>query len=305
MKIVFMGTPDFSVPVLENLIEYHDVVCVYTQPPRPKGRGKKLQKSPVHICGEKNNIKVRTPLNFKDEKDINDFKKLDADISVVCAYGLILPVEILEAFSHQAINVHASLLPRWRGAAPIQRSIMAGDEYSGVTIMNMVKALDAGQMILKEKVKITDKMNAKDLHDKLSLVGADLILKALDDIENKTVKYEKQDENKVTYAKKIDKSEAKIDWSKTAQEISLKIRGLSPFPGCWFEHNNNRIKILQAKPIECSEKKDYGIVCDDELTISCGNGAIRVEKLQKAGKSPSDVESFLRGYEIAKGEKLL
>ena len=296
-----MGTPDFSVPVLKALIEKHDVVCVYTQPPRPAGRGQKLTPSPVHVEAEKHNIMVRYPVSLKSEAEQRLFEMLNADIAVVCAYGLILPVEILNACPKGCINVHASLLPRWRGAAPIQRAIMAGDSQSGVTIMQMEAGLDTGDMLLSESTPITPQTTAGELHDKLSEIGARLILKVLEKMPTPVP----QSFDGVTYAHKITKEDCLIDWTKPASVVSAQIRGLSPYPKAYFNYKDEAIKVLQAHDIPHQSTKEIpGTVLDDNLFVACGLGTvIQLDELQRAGKGVLSRDAFLCGYPIARGEK--
>ncbi len=301
MRVIFMGTPDFSVPVLKSLMKKHNVVCVYTQPPRPAGRGQKLTPSPVQVEAEKNGIMVRYPVSLKNETEQNLFKMLDADVTVVCAYGLILPQAILDACPKGCINVHASLLPRWRGAAPIQRAIMAGDSQSGVTIMQMEAGLDTGDMLLSESTPITPTTTAGQLHDKLSEIGAKLIEKVLDKIPTAVP----QPFDGVTYAHKITKEDCVIDWNKTADVISAQIRGLSPYPKAYFNYKGESIKVLQAKALPDLTSLPAGTVLDDNLTVACGLGTtIQLDSLQRAGKGVLSRDDFLRGYLIPKGEKL-
>ena len=301
MRVIFMGTPDFSVPVLKALIEKHDVVCVYTQPPRPAGRGQKLTPSPVHVEAEKHNIMVRYPVSLKSEAEQRLFEMLNADIAVACAYGLILPVEILNACPKGCINVHASLLPRWRGAAPIQRAIMAGDSQSGVTIMQMEAGLDTGDMLLSESTPITPQTTAGELHDKLSEIGARLILKVLEKMPTPVP----QSFDGVTYAHKITKEDCLIDWTKPASVVSAQIRGLSPYPKAYFNYKDEAIKVLQAHDIPHQSTKEIpGTVLDDNLFVACGLGTvIQLDELQRAGKGVLSRDAFLCGYPIARGEK--
>ena len=306
MKIIFMGTPDFSVPSLKSLIksENHEICAVYCQPPRPAKRGQKLRLTPVHQEASNNNINVYTPLNFKNQDDINTFISHEADIAVVAAYGLLLPEEILNAPKYGCINIHSSILPRWRGAAPINRAIIEGDKESGVTIMQMDKGLDTGDMLLTESLPISNDMNAQELHDKLSDIGADLLIDTLKQIsENKTNPI-KQDDSIATYAKKLKKEEGKINWDETAQIIKQKILGLNPWPGTYFNYNSEIIKIISADIIENKENYESGTIIDDMLTIACSEDAISPKIIQRQGKKPMDVESFLRGYNIPKGAKL-
>lgn len=301
MRVIFMGTPDFSVPVLKALIEHYDVVCVYTQPPRPAGRGQKLTPSPVQVEAEKHNIMVRYPVSLKSESEQKLFEMLNADIAVVCAYGLILPQAILNACPKGCINVHASLLPRWRGAAPIQRAIMAGDTQSGVTIMQMEAGLDTGDMLLSESTPITEETTAGELHDKLSEIGARLILKVLEKMPTPVP----QPFEGVTYAHKITKEDCLIDWTKPAPVVCAQIRGLAPYPKAYFNYKEEPIKVLQARIFPQSTRQEPGTILDDKLFVACGLGTVvQLTQLQRPGKSVVDVDSFLNGYPIEAGEKL-
>lgn len=307
LKIVFMGTPDFSVPVLDAVVAAgHEVVAVYSQPPRPAGRGMAEAKSPVHRRAEALGIPVRTPVNFKGEEDRVAFAALHADAAVVVAYGLLLPKAILDATRLGCFNVHASKLPRWRGAAPIQRAIMAGDAVTAVNIMRMEQGLDTGPVCLGRDVSIPKDMTAGALHDVLSKLGAELMVEALSKLEAGTLHCVPQPSEGATYAAKIDKGEARIDFSRSAKDVADQIRGLSPFPGAWFEMSlggkPERIKILLAAAVDSEGAP--GTVIDDQLTIACGSGAIRIEKLQRAGKQPMAAADFLRGTRVAAGTKL-
>lgn len=308
LRIIFMGTPDFSVPTLQNLKQAgHEIVAVYTQPPRPAGRrGLDLTKSPVHQAAELLGIPVLTPLNFKAEEDRQTFRDFNADVAVVVAYGLLLPVAILEGTKLGCYNGHASLLPRWRGAAPIQRAIMAGDEKSGMIVMKMEKGLDTGPMALTREVEITEAMTAGKLHDKLMLVGARAMVEAMAKLEADDLPLTPQPEEGVLYAAKIDKAETRIDFSRPARDMHNHIRGLSPFPGAWFEVKINgkpeRIKVLSSAIAEGSGAA--GELLDDTLTVACGEGAVRLTRLQKAGGKPLDAADFLRGTHLPKGTKL-
>lgn len=302
MRVIFMGTPDFSVPVLRALISKHEVVCVYTQPPRPAGRGQKLTPSAVQKEAESHGIMVRYPVSLKSQTEQNLFEMLKADVAVVCAYGLILPQPILNACPKGCINVHASLLPRWRGAAPIQRAIMSGDDKSGVTIMQMEAGLDTGDMLLSESTPITDETTAGQLHDKLSEIGAKLILKVLDKMPTPVA----QPFDGVTYAHKITKEDCVIDWNKPAATISAQIRGLSPYPKAFFTYNGEDIKVLNAKVLPIATKEVIGTILDDNLTVACGLGTVlQLDELQRPGKAVVAREAFLRGYPIKKGERLI
>ena len=301
MKVVFMGTPDFSVPVLEALAAHHEVICVYTQPARPAGRGNKLVPSPVQQAAEKLNIPVRTPVSLRKDNATQEFQELGADVAVVCAYGLILPQGVLDAPKMGCINVHASLLPRWRGAAPIQRAIEAGDSQSGVTIMQMDAGLDTGDMLLKGIVPIDENTTAQVLHDALSKQGAELIIKVL----NNMPAPEKQPETGITYAEKIQKSEALIDWTLPAQQIKNKIMAFNPYPAAYFLLNGERIKIFNAKVEEASTNAPAGQVLDNELLIACGNNtALRLTELQREGKKRMFAADLLKGFELKKGFNL-
>jgi methionyl-tRNA formyltransferase len=301
MRIVFMGTPEFSVPVLEALVEAgHDIACVYCQPPRPAGRGKKDRPTPVHARAEALGLPVRHPVSLKGAEEQADFAALHADVAVVVAYGLILPQAVLDAPAQGCLNIHASLLPRWRGAAPIHRAIMAGDAETGVCIMQMEAGLDTGPVLLRDSVAIGDDTTTEQLHDTLSQMGAALILRALDDLASLTPQV--QPEDGVTYAAKIDKAEARIDWAEPAEVVSRQIRGLSPFPGAWCEIDGARVKLLGAHVVPGEGLP--GEVLDDTLVIACGAGAIRPTRVQRAGKSAQDVDSFLRGNPVAPGTRL-
>ena len=301
MRIIFMGTPDFSVPVLEALVDAgHDVVAVYSQPPRPAGRGKKDRPSPVQSKAEALGLTVRYPVSVRTDEALAEFQALNADIAVVVAYGLILPQSILDAPVKGCLNIHASLLPRWRGAAPIHRAIMAGDEETGVCIMQMEAGLDTGPVLSRHTVSIGESETTQQLHDRLSDIGATAIVDALAQVDR--LDAQPQPNDGVTYAAKIEKSEAVIDWSKPAIEVDRLVRGLSPFPGAWFEMNGTRVKVLGSTLVEHSGTA--GCVLDDELTVACGEGAIRLTKLQRAGKSAQDAEQFLNGWPLPAGTQL-
>jgi methionyl-tRNA formyltransferase len=295
MRMVFMGSPDFAVPSLNALVEAgHEVVTVYSQPPRPAGRGKGERKTAVHQRAEQLGIEVRTPRTLRDEQEQARFRAVDADLAVVAAYGLILPKPILDAPKGGCVNVHASLLPRWRGAAPIQRSILAGDELSGVTIMRMEEGLDTGPILLKRELSIAGK-NAGQVTEELANLGARALIEWLDH----PTPPDPQPEAGATYAKKIDKAEARIDWTHSAEEIERQIRAFAPQPGAWFEVNGERIKILAAEFADGSGKA--GEVIDDGPVIAAGSGAIRPLQVQRAGRAPMSAEELLRGFPIAKG----
>lgn len=293
MKIVFMGTPDFAVKALEALAARHEVVCVYTREPQEAGRGKKLTKSPVHEFAEAHGILVRTPKTLRSAEAQAELKALQADISVVAAYGLILPQAVIEAFPLGCLNIHGSLLPRWRGAAPIQRAIEAGDNESGITIMKVVEKLDAGDMLLKGSVPITAETTGETLHDAMAGLGAELIVKALDNWQN--LHAEPQDERLVTYAAKIDKAESRLDFSMPAEVLERKIRAFNPYPAVYFEYGGKRYKILRAKVVD--ETGEAGAILDraGRLVIACGDKALEVTEIQRQGKKKMPTEELLRG----------
>lgn len=301
LRIAFMGTPDFSVPALAELIAAgHEVVAVYSQPPRKSGRGMAETPSPVHAFAEAQGIEVRTPEKLKGADERAAFRDLDLDVAVVAAYGLILPQAILDAPRLGCLNIHASLLPRWRGAAPIQRAIMAGDAETGVAIMQMEAGLDTGPVLLAERTQIGAAETAGELHDRLSLIGAGLMVRALAALERGSLEATPQPEDGVTYAAKIDKAEARIDWSRPAAELDCHIRGLAPFPGAWCEMERDgkaqRVKVLRAQPVEASGAA--GTALDDNLTIACGTGALKLLQVQRAGKGVQQADEFLRGFPV-------
>ncbi|UWQ62869.1 methionyl-tRNA formyltransferase [Leisingera caerulea] len=301
MRIIFMGTPDFSVPVLDALVGAgHEIAAVYCQPPRPAGRGKKDRPTPVHARAAALGLEVRHPVSLKGAEEQAAFAALNADIAVVVAYGLILPQAILDAPKHGCLNIHASLLPRWRGAAPIHRAIMAGDAETGICIMQMEAGLDTGPVLLREATEIGAEETTAQLHDRLSDIGARLIVEALRRLPELTP--EVQPEEGVTYAGKIDKGEAQIDWSRSASDVDRKIRGLSPFPGAWCEIEGQRVKLLASRLAEGQGAP--GEVLDDALTIACGTGAVQLLRLQRAGKSAQDPDVFLRGFPVPKDSRL-
>ncbi|MEP3332469.1 methionyl-tRNA formyltransferase [Sedimentitalea sp.] len=301
MRIIFMGTPDFSVPVLEALVAAgHEIAAVYSQPPRPAGRGKKERPSPVQARAEAMGLAVRHPVSLRDDAALAEFRALNADIAVVVAYGLILPQAILDAPTRGCLNIHASLLPRWRGAAPIHRAIMAGDPSTGVCIMQMEAGLDTGPVLMRAETEIGSEETTAELHDRLSEMGAGLIVQALEQLDALTP--DPQPDIGVTYAQKIDKAEARIDWARSAVDIDRQIRGLSTFPGAWTEIAGQRVKLLAS--LLASGAGNPGEVLDDTLTIACGDGAISLLRLQRAGKGAQDAETFLRGCPVPKGTQL-
>ncbi|MCQ2734520.1 MAG: methionyl-tRNA formyltransferase [Alphaproteobacteria bacterium] len=303
MKVVFMGTPDFAVPALTRLIKEHEVVCVYTREPKIAGRGNKLSKTPVHLVAEQNHIEVRTPKTLRNEQEQQKFAELKADVAVVAAYGLILPLPILKAYPLGCLNIHASLLPRWRGAAPIQRCIEAGDTKGGVTIMQVAEGLDTGDMLHKGLIQITDTMTGGGLHDEMAELGADLISDVLADVK----KYppQMQNEELSCYAPKIDKNECKINFNLPIVDLYNKIRAFSPYPGMFFEYNGERFKILAAVKTENTGVAGEILCCDGKLIIAANGGSLQVTEIQRQGKRAMSIEELLRGYEFAIGTKLV
>jgi methionyl-tRNA formyltransferase len=304
MRLIFMGTPDFAVPTLIEIVgRGHDVAAVYTRAPKPAGRGMELQVTPVEREARRFGIPVLTPKTLRSEEAIAEFRAYKADAAVVVAYGLILPVPVLEAVSLGCFNLHASLLPRWRGAAPINRAVMAGDAESGVMVMRMAEGLDTGPVAMAERVPIGADTTAGELHDALAPLGADLMVRALGALERGTLQLTPQPDEGVTYAAKIEKGETRIDWSRPWQAVHDHCRGLSPFPGAWFElPGAGRIKVLRTTQGEGAGAP--GTVLDDRLTIACGEGAVRLIEVQRAGRQPMKAEEFLRGVQVAKGTAL-
>lgn len=303
LRLIFMGTPDFSVPTLLELVAHgHEIVAVYTRAPKPGGRrGLQLQPTPVEEAARKLGLPVLTPKTLKTAEALDEFRAFDADAAVVVAYGMILPQAILDAPKLGCYNLHASLLPRWRGAAPINRAIMAGDGESGVMVMKMDVGLDTGDVAMAERLAITDNMTAVDLHDRLSRLGADLMVRAMAALDRGGLQLRKQSEDGVTYAAKIDKAEARIDWARPAHAVLRHIHGLSPFPGAWAELENDRVKILRCELAKGSGAP--GEVLDDQLAIACGDGAIRILELQREGKARMQAIDFLRGVPVKAGAK--
>ncbi|MGV3695004.1 MAG: methionyl-tRNA formyltransferase [Paracoccus marcusii] len=292
MRVIFMGTPDFSVPALRAIAARHDVVAVYSQPPRAAGRGQKPRPSPVALAAQDLGIPVRTPARLRDPQDQADFAALDADVAVVVAYGLILPQPVLDAPRLGCLNIHASILPRWRGAAPIHRAILAGDAETGVAIMQMEAGLDTGPVLALTRTPIAADDTTASLHDRLSAMGADLICDVLDRLPLPAVP---QPQEGVTYAAKIDKTEARIDWTLPAEQVDRQIRGLSPFPGAWCMIGDERVKLLASTVVP--GQGDPGTVLPD-FTIVCGSGAVRITLAQRAGKRPMTPADLLRGWAL-------
>ncbi len=303
MRLAFFGTPDFSVPALEALVAGgHEIACVYTQPPRAVGRGEKERRSAVHEVAEKLSLTVRTPQTLKDDAVRADFTALKLDTAVVVAYGLILPKPILEAPRRGCINIHASLLPRWRGAAPIQRAILAGDSETGVTIMAMDEGLDTGPELLKELVPIEMSTTAETLHDQLSALGARLIVEALEGLAAGQIVPIPQPDEGATYADKLTREEGRLVWNRSAVELERQVRAFFPWPGAWFEHDSNRLKVIAAELADGSGAP--GTVLDGELTVACGEGALRLLTVQREGRALVAAVDLLHGYPIAPGAVL-
>ncbi len=297
LNIIFMGTPDFAVPALTALINsFHTVVGVYAQPPKPSGRGHKLTKTPVHQLADHYNIPVFTPKLLRNDEVQKDFKNLGADLGVVAAYGLLLPKEILEAPSYGCINIHGSLLPRWRGAAPVHRSILEGDTETGITLMQMDVGLDTGDMLLKESVAIRPETTGQSLHDQLSVLGAEMLIELLDN--HGKWQPEKQDNERATYAHKLEKSEALLDFTKPAEVLERQVRAFTPWPGSHFTWQGKQIKVLQASTAPNITHIDPGAfyVTKTSFFIGCSKGVLEVKELQLPGKKPMDMVSFINGY---------
>ncbi len=303
LKLIFMGTPEFAVPILKKIYESkHKVLSVFTQTPKKSKRGQKVNISPVHQLANKLDINIKYPENLNDENEYKFIQNLNPDVVVVVAYGKMIPTKILSIQNIKFINIHASILPRWRGAAPIQRAIIDMDSETGVSIMKIVPELDAGPYMLQKKIKIEKEDNYSTLSNKLSILGSELILKSLKLIEEKNYRFINQDEKKVTYAKKIDKLESKINWDMPSKNIIAKINGLTPNPGVWFIHNNSRLKIIKA--VEVNQNGETGKILDDNLTIACKEKAIKILLIQKEGRKILSSKEFLAGHKIKKGEKL-
>ncbi len=307
LRVVFMGTPDFAVPTLSDIVSAgHDVVAVYTQPPRAAGRGMQARRSPVHVFAEEQGLPVSTPASLKFEDEQAAFARLTPDVAVVVAYGLILPVPVLAAPNEGCLNLHGSALPRWRGAAPLQRAIMAGDTKTAATVMRMNEGLDTGPVCLAEPIAIDAEMTAGDLHDRMAILGGDLMVRALAALQRGSLTCAPQSDDGVTYAKKIDKAEARIDFAEPAQTVHNQIRGLSPMPGAWFElalgKRAERVKVLRATLD--AQGGVAGTLLDDELLVACGSGSVRLIEVQRAGKTPMSTQEFLRGRPLRTGDRV-
>ena len=299
-----MGTPSFAVEALEALVKAgHNVVCVYSQPPKPAGRGQHLRKTPVHIAAEALKIPTYTPTSLRNADEQQKFKELNPDIAVVAAYGLILPAPILMTPKFGCLNIHASLLPRWRGAAPIQRAILSGDKASGITIMQMDEGLDTGEMLVQEKTKITLETTSQSLHDDLMHLGSKMIVRAVDDLIAGRIKGTPQPKDGITYAHKLTREDGRINWAKPAAEIERQIRSLQPWPGVFFLLENEPIKVLSAEII-ANKSGTPGTLLDDSFTVACGENALQIKSLQRSGKNATDGASFLRGLRLKPGQTL-
>jgi methionyl-tRNA formyltransferase len=307
LRLAFLGTPDFSVPTLAALIQAgHEIACVYAQPPAPRGRGQALRPSPTHAFAEKAGLAVRTPASMRDPEEVAAFAALGLDAAVVVAFGQILPEAVLEAPRLGSYNLHASLLPRWRGAAPIQRAIMAGDAVTGAEVMRMTAGLDEGPVIGSVRLRIDALETAGTLHDRLATAGSRLMAEAIDRIERGEAAATPQQEEGATYAKKIRASETRIRWDRAAARVDTQIRGLSPFPGAWFMATGDRGTVRVKALLSCAVEGDGepGRVLDDELTIACGEGAVRILRAQREGRSPQDAADFLRGFPLRPGAQV-
>ncbi|TCT08799.1 methionyl-tRNA formyltransferase [Tepidamorphus gemmatus] len=307
LRVVFMGTPEFAVPTLSEIVGAgHEVACVYTQPPRPAGRGMTERRSPVHLAAERFGLPVRTPARLRGAEEQAAFADLGADVAVVVAYGLILPRPVLQAPARGCLNLHASLLPRWRGAAPIQRAIMAGDRETGVAVMRMEEGLDTGPVCLEERVAIGPDETAGDLHDRLAILGAGLMLRALAALSRGTLDCRPQPETGVTYAAKIEKAETRIQWSEAAARVHDHVRGLAPSPGAWFELNGERVRLLRSALATDSgdAMAAPGTLIDSDGLVTCGSGTLRLVTVQRAGKQPMSFAEFARGARLTQGAML-
>ena len=303
MKIIFMGTPNFAVPILRSIYDSgHKILEVYTQPATKSGRGQKINHSDIFKCAEQLNLKVRSPDTLETVQEINHIKKLKPDLVVVVAYGKILPTKLLNIDKLTFINAHASLLPKWRGAAPIQRAIMNMDSETGVSVMKIIPQLDAGPVMLQRRIKISQEMSYENLSKKMSEIAAELILDSIKLIENNKAIFIEQKESEVTYAKKIQKNEARINWNESAKKIVAKINALHPNPGCWFQLSDARIKIIKA--IEIKKAGEVGTIIDNKMTIACSKNAVQILELKKEGKKQMSVDEYLKGNEIRSGQKV-
>ena len=303
MKIIFMGTPKFAVPILKSIYKSgHKILEVYTQPATKSGRGQKINYSDIFKCAEQLNLKIRSPDTLDADEEINHIKKLKPDLVVVAAYGKILPTRLLNIDKLIFINAHASLLPKWRGAAPIQRAIINMDSETGVSIMKIIPKLDAGPVMLQGKIKISQEMSFEDLSKKMSEIAANLILESIKLIENNNVIFTEQKDFEATYAKKIQKNESRVNWNESAKKIIAKVNAFHPNPGCWFELSETRIKIVKAIEVEKSGK--VGTIVDNKMTIACSKNAVKILEIKKEGKKQMSVDDYLKGNKIRVGQKV-
>ena len=305
MKIVFMGTPEFALTALKSLVDAgHNIVCVYTRAPKPSGRGHKETPSPVHSYALEKGLPVRCPATLRTDEAFADFAALDAELAVVAAYGMILPAPFLTAFKYGCWNIHGSLLPRWRGAAPIQRAVMEGDEKTGVTLMQMDAGMDTGDILLQKEISITSETTSGTLYEDLADLGARALAEGLERLKNGTLSSVKQPAEGVTYAAKIQKEEGLIDWSLSAKTIDHRLRGLTPLPGAWFMNGEDRVFVLKTQVVPLDRAAPAGTVLDDALLIACGKDALRLLDLKKAGKREMNAKDFLNGNKISAGTVL-
>lgn len=302
-RVAFMGTPEFALPSLKALLDTgYDVVACYSQPPKPMGRGHQVQEMPIHAYAKSKGIPVFTPKSLKSEKEQELFSSLNLDLAVVVAYGLILPKDILDTPKYGCVNVHGSLLPRWRGAAPLHRALLAGDTKTGISIMQMDEGLDTGPVILMEELPIVESMTAQDLHDQIALIGGKALVDALPGYLDGSITPQPQPEEGATYATKLQKGEGLLVWTEPASSLLRKVKALNPWPGVWFEHLGNRIKVIDA--VIDAQSGAPGTVLDNQLTIACADHSLRPTRVQKAGKAPMTTEELLRGYELPQGTQL-
>lgn len=309
LRVAFMGTPDFAVPALAKILEAgHEVVAVYTQPPRPAGRGNKLKKSAVQLFAEEHHLDVRHPKTLRTPEAQKDFQDLALDVAVVAAYGLILPPAILEAPKAGCINIHGSLLPRWRGAAPIHRALLAGDTETGITIMQMDVGLDTGDMLIKGTTAISDQDTSQTIHDRLSAMGGELIVEALDQLVDGSLQAEEQPEEGVTYAHKLDRADGQLDFTRPASYLDRQVRALNPWPGVWFDlENNGLVERIKVKAIEIEQDDQEalpGTLLDKEMRVACSDGVVKLALVQRPGKSAVTGDAFLRGFPVELGSLL-
>lgn len=305
LRLAFMGTPDFALPALAALADHHAVCAVYCQPPRPAGRGQKETASPVEQAARARGIEVRHPVDLKAPASLAEFRALDLDLAVVVAYGLLLPQDFLDAPKYGCLNIHASLLPRWRGAAPIQRAIEAGDLESGITIMEMEAGLDSGPILLQKRLALAAEETGQSLHDKLAALGAAAILEAIDGLLAGRIRGIAQPAEGVTYARKLDRAEARIDWREPADLLARRLRAFTPWPGLWFDYGSERLRLLAARALTEKSDQPPGTILRDRLRVVCGGGSVlRLDRLQRAGRQPLEADAFLRGLDLPAGRRL-